>query len=99
MKGWQNCLGSASRFRTRHKHCSCNSFTERARRIGAVNIIKRDAEGYLHGDMMDGLGFLEALKNNATVENKNIVIVGGGAGSAIADSVAGQAPNNYRYSK
>ena len=36
--------------------------TERARRIGAVNIIKRDAEGYLHGDMMDGLGFLAALK-------------------------------------
>ena len=39
---------------------------------------------------MDGLGFLSALeKNGATVKNKNVVLVGGGgAGSAIADSVA-----------
>ena len=91
MKGWQNCLGCCVTIPHKTQTLQLlDSFTERARRIGAVNIIKRDAEGYLHGDMMDGLGFLAALKkNNATVENKNIVLVGGGgAGSAIADSVA-----------
>ena len=91
MKGWQNCLGCCVTIPHKIQTLELlDSFTERARRIGAVNIIKRDAEGYLHGDMMDGLGFLAALKkNNATVENKNIVLVGGGgAGSAIADSVA-----------
>ena len=91
MKGWQNCLGCCVTIPHKTQTLELlDSFTGRARRIGAVNIIKRDAEGYLHGDMMDGLGFLAALKkNNATVENKNIVLVGGGgAGSAIADSVA-----------
>ena len=91
IRGWQNCLRCC--VTTPHKTQTLpllESFTERARRIGAVNIIRRDAEGYLHGDMMDGLGFLAALKkNNATLEDKNIVLVGGGgAGSAIADSVA-----------
>jgi len=91
MKGWQNCLGCCVTIPHKTQTLQLlDSFTDRVRRIGAVNIIKRDAEGYLHGDMMDGLGFLAALKkNNATAGNKNIVIVGGGgAGSAIGDSVA-----------
>ena len=91
MKGWQNCLGCCVTIPHKTQTLELlGSLTDRARRIGAVNIIKRDAEGYLHGDRMDGFGFLAALKkNNATAENKNIVIVGGGgAGSAIADSVA-----------
>ena len=91
IRGWQNCLRCCVTIPHKTQTLQLlDSFTERARRIGAVNIIKRDAEGYLYGDMMDGLGFLAALKkNNATVENKNIVLVGGGsAGSAIADSVA-----------
>ena len=91
MKGWQICLGCCVMIPHKtHTLQLLDSFTERARRIGALNIIKRDTEGYLHGDMIDGLGFFAALKkNNARVENKNIVLVGGGgAGSAIADSVA-----------
>ena len=91
MRGWQNCLGCCVTIPHKVKSFECiDSATERAQRIGAVNIIKRDSKGHLHGDMMDGLGFLAALeKNGATVKNKNVVLVGGGgAGSAIADSVA-----------
>ena len=89
--GWQNCLRCCVTIPHKTQTLPLlDSFTERARRIGAVNIIRLDAEGYLHGDMMDGLEFLASLKkNNATVKNKNIVLVGGGgAGSAIANSVA-----------
>ena len=67
IRDWQNCLGCCVTIPHNTQTLPLlNSFTERVRRIGAVNIIRRDAKGYLNGDMMDGLEFLASLKKKIT---------------------------------
>ncbi len=65
-------------------HCATTS--DRARFIGAVNIMRRRADGGWHGDMVDGLGFVGAVKAKGfDLAGKRALLVGaGGAGSAIA---------------
>ncbi|CAL74883.1 putative Shikimate dehydrogenase [Bradyrhizobium sp. ORS 278] len=65
---------------------ACVTATERAHFIGAVNLMRRGANGRWHGDMVDGLGFVGAAKaagfDPAGV--RALQIGAGGAGSAIA---------------
>ena len=91
LRGCENCLGCCVTIP--HKTIafeSVDKVTERSQRIGAVNIIRRETSGQLIGDMTDGQGFLAALKkHNSVVSKKHVVLIGaGGAGSAIADSIA-----------
>lgn len=60
--------------------------SDRAKRLGAVNVIRRQADGELHGDMVDGLGFANALaRNGFEVRGKRAALIGaGGVGAAIA---------------
>lgn len=64
----------------------CASATERSRLLGSVNIMRRRAEGGWHGDIVDGLGFVGAVRaNGGDPTGKRALQVGaGGAGSAIA---------------
>jgi len=64
----------------------CATLTERARFLGAVNTLRRNADGSWHGDMVDGLGFTEAMADaGCEPEGRRVLLVGaGGAGSAIA---------------
>jgi shikimate dehydrogenase len=66
------------------KHCS--SASDRANFLGAVNIMRRRKEGGWHGDMVDGLGFVGAVKSKGyDPRGKRALLIGaGGAGSAIA---------------
>jgi shikimate dehydrogenase len=67
-----------------------DDISDRARRSGSVNIVRRDADGRLIGDMTDGLAFVEALRrNDVPLAGASAVVVGagGGAGAAIADSL------------
>src|SRR3954469_19131686 len=43
-----------------HRHCA--SGTDRAAFLGAVNIMRRRKDGAWHGEMVDGLGFVGAVK-------------------------------------
>ena len=65
-------------------HCATSS--ERAKRLGVVSVIRRNADRTWHGDMLDGLAFLKAQKDHgAEPEGARVLLVGaGGAGSAIA---------------
>lgn len=67
-----------------HGHCA--SATERGDFLGAVNIMRRRPDGGWHGEMVDGLGFVGAVKaNGGEPAGKRALLVGaGGAGSAIA---------------
>jgi len=60
--------------------------TKRAQASGSVNLVRRDRDGALSGDIVDGLGFvrgLEALGHK--VRGASVWLVGvGGAGGAIA---------------
>jgi shikimate dehydrogenase len=60
--------------------------TRRAKALGAVNVVRREADGSLHGDHVDGFGFLNAArKHGFRSEGKKALVIGaGGAGSAIA---------------
>lgn len=62
---------------------------ENARRIGAVNTVKREGEK-LTGYNTDGIGVLESLKNRiGKVRNKSVLLLGaGGAARAIAFTLA-----------
>ena len=64
----------------------CASITERAGFVGAVNTMRRNADGSWHGDMFDGEGFVRALlAQGGQLNGRSALLVGaGGAGSAIA---------------
>src|SRR3954470_14812157 len=64
----------------------CATSSERAKLLGVVSVIRRNADGSWHGDMLDGLAFVKAQKDHgAQPEGARVLLVGaGGAGSAIA---------------
>jgi shikimate dehydrogenase len=91
LRGWENCGGVG--VTVPHKQAAlanCDEASDRAKRIGACNLVQRMPDGRLVGDMTDGLGFLSALgKHGVSVKARNFVLIGaGGAGSAIAHAVA-----------
>jgi len=61
-----------------------------ARCIGAVNALRREADGSWSGDMFDGLGFVRgAERKGESVRGRRVALFGaGGAGSAIACALA-----------
>jgi shikimate dehydrogenase len=75
-----------------HKHAAVNSMdemSERAKTLGSVNVVRAE-NGRLIGDMVDGLGFMVAVKNRGlSIPGKRAAIIGGGgAGAAIAQAIA-----------
>ena len=67
----------------------CATASDSARFLHTVNTMRRNANGTWHGDMFDGLGFVQAMRDNACQpEGKKALLVGaGGAGSAIAHAL------------
>lgn len=66
-----------------------DELTPRAQALGAVNVVRRESDGSLHGDQVDGLGFLQAARAHgfAAAGRQALVVGAGGAGSAIADAL------------
>jgi shikimate dehydrogenase len=64
----------------------CRSATDRARFLEAVNVMRRRPDGGWNGEMLDGVGFIGALRAQAyDPSDKRALLIGaGGAGSAIA---------------
>jgi shikimate dehydrogenase len=67
----------------------CATVSERSAFLGAVNAMRRHADGSWHGDMFDGLGYIEALRaKGVQLAGQRVLLVGaGGAGSAIAHAL------------
>jgi shikimate dehydrogenase len=61
-----------------------------ARRIGAMNAMRREPNGAWSGDMFDGKGFVGGLRaSGLDPKGLSVMLIGaGGAGSAIADALA-----------
>jgi shikimate dehydrogenase len=61
-----------------------------AQKVGAVNALRRDADGKWSGDMFDGRGMVRAITAGArAIAGRNVMLIGaGGAGSAIACALA-----------
>ena len=67
----------------------CASLGERAAFLGVVNTMRRRPDGRWHGDMFDGLSFVQALRERGCEpRGRHTLLVGaGGAGSAIAHAL------------
>ncbi|MBV1789756.1 hypothetical protein KQ940_17005 [Marinobacterium sp. D7] len=68
---------------------ACDEVSERARLLGAVNIMRRSETGGWYGDMFDGAGYVAGLQENGCkLEGRRALLVGaGGAGIAIAHAL------------
>ena len=64
--------------------------TETARRVGAANVVRREADGRLIGECVDGIGFVAALREQGVrLEGRSAYLAGaGGAANAIAFALA-----------
>jgi shikimate dehydrogenase len=64
----------------------CDAVTDRARFLGAVNVMRRERNGGWRGDMTDGIALVAALRAAGfEPDGKRALLVGaGGAGSAVA---------------
>ena len=76
-----------------HKTCvieHLDEITQTAQLIGAVNFVKRTAEGRLVGDNLDSRGFIASLaQHEVAVRGRKVLQVGaGGAGRATAFGLA-----------
>ena len=67
----------------------CASLTDGAAFVGAVNTLRRRSDGCWHGDMVDGTGFVEALRRAGfePAGRRALLVGAGGAGSAIAHAL------------
>jgi shikimate dehydrogenase len=65
-----------------------------ARRVGAVNAIRKRKDGRLFGDNFDGIGFVHGLKRRGySLSGKRVLIIGaGGAGCSVSHAVLDQKP-------
>ncbi|MGB6103298.1 MAG: shikimate dehydrogenase [Pusillimonas sp.] len=68
----------------------CDQVTEAAASIGAVNVVRRERDGAMVGDMLDGEGFVEGLQAlDYRLKGKRVYLAGaGGAANAIAFALA-----------
>lgn len=63
--------------------------TERARLVGGVNAMRREADGSWLGDMFDGVGLMRGLTSRTAIAGTRILLIGaGGAGRAIGVAFA-----------
>lgn len=91
LRGWNNLDGCV--VTVPHKQSLVpllDSLSERAAALNSVNVIRREANGKLLGDNVDGAGFLNAArKNGFQAAGTSVLVVGaGGVGSAIAYALA-----------
>ncbi|MGI8526678.1 MAG: shikimate dehydrogenase family protein [Pseudolabrys sp.] len=91
LRAAQNCIGLI--FTIPHKPAAAShvdELTERARNVDAINIARRQPDGRWLGDIVDGHGFVEALRaKGLRLDGRRALVVGsGGVGSAIAFAIA-----------
>jgi len=87
LRGWQNMTGVLVTVPHKQRAAALvDDLTPRARRLNAVNAIRKLADGRLQGDMLDGVGFqLAAEAQGFQPAGKQALLSGcGGVGSAIA---------------
>jgi shikimate dehydrogenase len=87
MRAWRNLRGCVVTVPYKQDMATrVDQLSDRAQALGCVNVIRREADGTLVGDMVDGEGFMSAARAHGfEPEGARAMVVGaGGAGSAIA---------------
>lgn len=71
-----------------HAYHACNTLSDAANRIGAVNTVLRRQDGTLFGDNTDYFGFSYLAKRaGVSFQNKKVVILGSGGASRTVQAV------------
>ena len=91
IRGFHNVVGFG--ITIPHKIAICPLIDEllpQAKLVGSVNFVRRDADGRLTGDNIDGAGFIDgANESGIDFKGKRVLQIGaGGAGRSIAFSIA-----------
>ncbi|MGH8387925.1 MAG: shikimate dehydrogenase family protein [Pseudomonas sp.] len=90
LRSWRNLRGCVVTVPYKQLLASrLDSVSERSAVLGSVNVIRREADGRLVGDIVDGEGFLSAARQQGfDPQGKQALVIGtGGVGSAIAYSL------------
>lgn len=90
LRGWQNLRGCVVTVPYKQQLASrLDSLSERSAALRSVNVIRREADGQLVGDIVDGEGFVNAARQQGfNPHGKQALVIGtGGVGSAIAYSL------------
>lgn len=66
----------------------CDCLSHRAEAAGAVNVLRREADSSLTGDLLDGVGFVNGLKNAGEVIKDRRIFLAGAGGAALAIAFA-----------
>lgn len=66
----------------------CDEVSTAARRIGAVNCVRRESDGRLVGEMLDGTGFVHGLRDAGIDPSRRSVYLAGAGGAASAIAFA-----------
>lgn len=71
-------------------HALCDDLDQTARRVGAVNCVRREPDGRLIGAMFDGSGFIAGMRAHGFEPRgqKTLLLGAGGAAAAIAFALA-----------
>ncbi len=87
LRGWQNLRGCVVTVPYKQALAKrLDALSERAAALGSVNVVRRERDGRLLGDNVDGAGFLGAARKHGFLPaGKRALVIGcGGVGSAIA---------------
>ncbi|CAD5109867.1 shikimate dehydrogenase family protein [Zestomonas carbonaria] len=90
LRGWQNLRGCVVTVPYKQVLADrLDGISGRAAALRSVNVIRREADGRLLGDNVDGEGFLNAARRHGfQVKDKSALVIGaGGVGGAIAYSL------------
>jgi len=68
----------------------CDRLLDTGRQVGAINALRREADGSWTGDMFDGKGLVRGLRDRGIqIEGRRVLLLGaGGAGSAAGFALA-----------
>ncbi|WP_167133096.1 shikimate dehydrogenase family protein [Paramicrobacterium chengjingii] len=95
VRGWDNLCGLVVTMP--HKPAIArltDNLTPNSLATGTVNVVRRDADGTLTGDQIDGEGFIASLTRNGidTVGSRVLLLGAGGVARSIAFALAAEGP-------
>ncbi|MER8474179.1 shikimate dehydrogenase [Mesorhizobium sp. M1328] len=101
LKGMSNLVGFG--ITIPHKQTAlelCDSLDPLVKRVGAVNLVRRERDGSFRGYQFDGKGFVRGLQaNSIAIEGRDVLILGaGGAAVAIAFALVEAGSNSITVS-